>query len=62
MSSAGIGVFLNALTILFSFVALMVAHHQGVFSIGAVMSLGMVASVAVFMVFLPALLEMWGKR
>jgi hopanoid biosynthesis associated RND transporter like protein HpnN len=62
MSSAGIGVFLNALTILFSFGALMVAHHQGVFSIGAVMSLGMVASVTVFMVFLPALLEVWGKR
>lgn len=62
MSSSGIGVFLNALTILFSFGALMVAHHQGVFSIGAVMSLGMVASVAVFMVFLPALLEIWGRR
>jgi hopanoid biosynthesis associated RND transporter like protein HpnN len=60
--SAGIGVFLNALTILFSFGALMVAHHQGVFSIGAVMSLGMVASVAVFLVFLPALLTLWGKR
>jgi uncharacterized protein len=62
MSSAGVGVFLNALTILFSFGALMVAHHQGVFSIGAVMSLGMAASVAVFMVFLPALLSLWGKR
>jgi hopanoid biosynthesis associated RND transporter like protein HpnN len=62
MSSAGIGVFLNALTILFSFGALMVAHHQGVFSIGAVMSLGMIASVAVFMIFLPALLEIWGER
>ncbi|ABK99257.1 MMPL family transporter [Pelobacter propionicus] len=62
LSSAGIGVFLNALTILFSFGALMVAHHQGVFSIGAVMSLGMVASVAVFLVFLPALLCLWGKR
>ncbi|NVN90217.1 MAG: MMPL family transporter [Desulfuromonadales bacterium] len=62
VSSAGIGVFLNALTILFSFGALMVAHHQGVFSIGAVMSLGMVASVAVFLAFLPALLSLWGKR
>nr|WP_246545589.1 MMPL family transporter [Pelotalea chapellei] len=62
MSSAGIGVFLNALTILFSFGALMVAHHQGVFSIGAVMSFGMVASVAVFLAFLPALLKIWGKR
>ncbi|HEY4743457.1 MAG TPA: MMPL family transporter, partial [Desulfuromonadaceae bacterium] len=61
-SSAGIGVFLNALTILFSFGALMVAHHQGVFSIGAVMSLGMVASVAVFLAFLPALLTLWGRR
>ncbi|MEI6306450.1 MAG: MMPL family transporter, partial [Deltaproteobacteria bacterium] len=61
-SSAGVGVFLNALTILFSFGALMVAHHQGVFSIGAVMSLGMVASVAVFLLFLPALLNLWGKR
>jgi hopanoid biosynthesis associated RND transporter like protein HpnN len=62
LSSTGVGVFLNALTILFSFGALMVAHHQGVFSIGAVMSLGMIASVAVFMLFLPALLELWGKR
>lgn len=60
--SAGIGVFLNALTILFSFGALMIAHHQGVFSIGAVMSLGMVASVAVFLAFLPALLQLYGKR
>ena len=60
--SAGIGVFLNALTILFSFGALMIAHHQGVFSIGAVMSLGMVSSVAAFLIFLPALLSLWGKR
>ncbi len=62
VSSAGVGVFLNALTILFSFGALMVAHHQGVFSIGAVMSLGMAASVASFLIFLPALLSLWGKR
>ena len=62
ISSAGVGVFLNALTILFSFGALMVAHHQGVFSIGAVMSLGMITNVAVFLAFLPALLTVWGKR
>lgn len=55
-SSAGRGVFLNALTILFSFGALMVARHQGVFSIGAVMSLGMSAIVLAFLLFLPALL------
>jgi predicted RND superfamily exporter protein len=62
ISSAGVGVFLNALTILFSFGALMIAHHQGVFSIGAVMSLGMAASVAAILIFLPALLALWGKR
>ena len=61
-SSSGVGVLLNALTILFSFGALMVARHQGVFSIGAVMSLGMVASVAVFLAFLPALLTLFGKE
>ena len=58
-SSAGVGVLLNALTILFSFGALMIARHQGVFSIGAVMSLGMTAVVAVFLVFLPALLVLF---
>lgn len=61
-SSAGKGVFLNALTILFSFGALMVARHQGVFSIGAVMSLGMTAIVLAFLVFLPALLLVSVKR
>ncbi|MDD2856011.1 MAG: MMPL family transporter, partial [Desulfuromonadaceae bacterium] len=61
-SSSGVGVFLNAVTILFSFGALMVAHHRGVFGIGAVMSLGMIASVAAFLIFLPALLSLWGKR
>jgi hopanoid biosynthesis associated RND transporter like protein HpnN len=61
-SSAGKGVFLNALTILFSFGALMVAHHQGVFSIGAVMSLGMTAIVLAFLIFLPALLLVSVRR
>jgi hypothetical protein len=57
-----VGVFLNALTILFSFGALMIAHHRGVFSIGAVMSLGMTSIVLAFLVFLPALLMRWGAR
>lgn len=61
-SSAGKGVLLNALTILFSFGALMVAHHQGVFSIGAVMSIGMATIVASCLIFLPALLQIIGKR
>lgn len=62
LSSTGVGVLLNTLTIMASFGALMVARHQGVFSIGAVMSLGMVACQIAFMVTLPAVLALAGKR
>jgi predicted RND superfamily exporter protein len=62
MSSTGVGVFLNTLTIMASFGALMVARHQGVFSIGAVMSLGMVACQIAFIIVLPAVLTLAGKR
>lgn len=62
MSSTGLGVIYNTLTIMASFGALMVAHHQGVFSIGAVMSLGMVACQAAFVLVLPAVLSLVGKR
>jgi len=61
-SSTGVGVLLNTLTIMASFGALMVAHHQGVFSIGAVMSLGMFACQIAFMVTLPAVLTLAGKK
>lgn len=62
MSSAGTGVILNTLTILASFGALMVAHHRGVFSIGAIMSIGMIACLVVFVVVLPAVLSLWGRK
>jgi uncharacterized protein len=62
MSSTGLGVFLNTLTIMASFGALMVAHHQGVFSIGVVMSLGMVACQIAFIITLPAVLTLAGKK
>jgi len=61
-SSTGVGVVLNTLTIMVSFGALMVAHHQGVFSIGAVMSLGMVACQIAFIITLPAVLTLAGKK
>lgn len=61
-SSTGIGVLLNTLTIMASFGALMVAHHRGVFSIGAVMSLGMLACQVAFVLVLPAVLELFGKK
>ena len=51
----------ETLTIMASFGALMVAHHQGVFSIGAVMSLGMVACQVAFIVVLPAVLNAGGE-
>jgi len=57
-SSTGVGVILNTLTIMVSFGALMVAHHQGVFSIGAVMSLGMLACQVAFVIVLPAVLKL----
>lgn len=62
LSSTGLGVFLNTLTIMASFGALMVARHQGVFSIGAVMCLGMVACQVAFIVVLPAVLSIAGRK
>lgn len=61
-SSTGRGVIYNTLTIMISFGALMVAGHQGVFSIGAVMSLGMVACQIAFIVTLPAVLAIFGEK
>jgi len=61
-SSTGIGVFLNTLTIMASFGALLVARHQGVFSIGVVMSLGMAACQFAFILVLPAILNLFGDR
>ena len=60
--STGLGVIYNTLTIMASFGALMVAHHQGVFSIGAVMSLGMIACQFAFILVLPAILTLVGKK
>ncbi|MCL2760632.1 MAG: MMPL family transporter [Desulfuromonadales bacterium] len=61
-SSTGIGVLCNTFTIMASFGALMVARHQGVFSIGAVMSLGMIACQIAFVLVLPAVLNLAGKK
>jgi hopanoid biosynthesis associated RND transporter like protein HpnN len=61
-SSTGVGVLFNTLTIMASFGALMVAHHQGVFSIGVAMSLGMLACQMAFVLVLPAVLQLVCKR
>jgi len=62
ISSTGRGVFYNTLTIMISFGALMVASHQGVFSIGAIMTLGMVACQIAFIITLPAVLALFGEN
>jgi len=40
----------------------MVAHHRGVFSIGAVMTFGMVACQVAFIITLPAVLALFGEK
>jgi len=62
ISSTGRGVYYNTLTIMISFGALMVAGHQGVFSIGAIMTLGMVACQIAFIITLPAVLALFGEK
>jgi hopanoid biosynthesis associated RND transporter like protein HpnN len=60
--SAGRGVIFNTFTIMATFGALMVSHHRGVFSIGAVMSLGMAACQVAFILVLPAVLTVYADR
>jgi predicted RND superfamily exporter protein len=60
--SAGRGVIFNTFTIMATFGALMVSHHRGVFSIGAVMSLGMAACQIAFILVLPAVLTVYADR
>jgi hopanoid biosynthesis associated RND transporter like protein HpnN len=60
--SAGRGVIFNTFTIMASFGALMVAHHRGVFSIGAIMTLGMAACQVAFILVLPAVLTLYADR
>jgi hopanoid biosynthesis associated RND transporter like protein HpnN len=60
--SAGRGVLYNTFMIMASFGALMVAHHRGVFSIGAVMSMGMAACQIAFILVLPAVLTLCADK
>ncbi len=60
--SAGRGVIYNTFMIMASFGALMVAHHRGVFSIGAIMSMGMAACQIAFILVLPAVLTLYAGR
>jgi hypothetical protein len=52
-------VLLNGLTTMAGFGSLMVARHQGIFSLGLLLTLGAVAGLAAALVVLPALLRRW---
>lgn len=55
--SAVTGVFLNGLTTMVGFGSLMVAHHQGIFGLGLLLTLGAAARLVASLVVLPALLR-----
>ncbi len=54
--SAVMAVVLNGLTTIVGFGSLMVAHHQGIFSLGCVLTVGAAAGLASSLVVLPVLL------
>ena len=59
--STGKAVVLSALTTMAGFGSLMVARHQGIASLGAVMSLGTAMCMLAALVFLPAILNLLGR-
>jgi predicted RND superfamily exporter protein len=57
--SAVIGVLLNGLTTIAGFGSLMVAKHQRIFGLGALLTIGASASLIVALTVLPVLLELF---
>jgi len=51
-------VLVNGLTTIVGFGSLMIAHHQGVFGLGLLLTIGMVTSLIAALVVLPVLLRM----
>jgi uncharacterized protein len=59
--STGKAVLVSALTTMAGFGSLMVAKHQGIASLGAVMSIGTATCMIAALVFLPAVLNLLGR-
>ena len=55
--STVMAVVLNGLTTMAGFASLMVAHHRGIFGLGLLLTIGMVASLVASLVVLPVLLR-----
>jgi predicted RND superfamily exporter protein len=56
--STVMAVLFNGLTTIVGFGSLMLAHHRGIFGLGLLLTLGMVASLVAALVVLPVLLRM----
>jgi len=56
--STVMAVLVNGLSTVVGFGSLMIAHHQGVFGLGLLLTLGMITSLIAALVVLPVLLRM----
>ena len=59
--STGKAVFVSGLTTIAGFGSLILAQHQGIRSLGEVMSAGVALCMVAALAFLPAVLCLWGK-
>jgi hopanoid biosynthesis associated RND transporter like protein HpnN len=60
--SGMLAVALNGLTTMAGFGSLMVAHHQGIFGLGLLLTIGTAAALATSLVLVPALLQLLHRR
>ncbi len=60
--STGKAVFVSGLTTISGFGSLMLGKHQGIRSLGEVMSIGVILCMVAALTFLPAVLNLWGAR
>src|SRR6516162_9180455 len=58
----GRGVLVKALTTMISFGTLMIASERGLVGLGLILTLGVGCSMLTALVFLPAVLHLWGRR
>ncbi len=59
--STVLGVVLNGLTTITGFGSLLVAHHQGIWSLGLLLTIGASASLASALIVLPVLIRLFGQ-
>ena len=59
--STVMAVVLNGLTTIAGFGSLMVAHHRGIFGLGLLLTVGMIASLIASLVVLPLLLRIFSS-